>query len=302
MISQNRKFDNISIYWLNIYSNYQSSISIGLNENTVEWRLKHIRGFLKFMTKLNITCNNFQIKYVYEYLSSLEKLSPRTREHRAVCIRFFLNYLYELKYIVISGKTILPKIKCNKSSKIISYYSNEEISKLLNQIDNKLDLAFISLIVYLGIRTTDIVKLTLDNFNWKENTMSIVQSKTNIINSLPLIEEVKYPLIDYLKNYRPLSDNKIFFLNETNMPINDKYIYYSINKYFLKARIDITNKHHGAHSLRHSLATGMINENQSIYTISTILGHSNIDDTKVYAKVNTKSLKKISLEVPAWKN
>lgn len=304
MISQIKNI-HINNYWNNLYDMYKNSLDFNLKKDTIDWRLKNIRGFLTYLSESNIKCKNLKPEYVYEYLSSLENYSARTREHRAVCIRFFLNFLNENNLINISGSKLLPHIRCNKEEKITSYYTNDEISKLLSAVDindenYKLNFSILSLFIYYGIRLRDVLELKLQNINWNENKIQFIQSKTNFINSIYLIDEVKYPLLDYLKNERITTDNDYIFIKKNGTRINDKYVYYLLSKCFKLAKIDISNRRHGAHSLRHSLATNMINENENIYVISKVLGHSNIDDTKVYSKLNYEKLKKVSLEVPSW--
>ena len=306
MISQ-KKVDIIKTHWYSYYKKYQLSLdSTNLKNATIEWRLKHIRGFINFITSQKIGCKNLVPTDVYNYLSSSADSSPRTLEHRAVCIRFFLNYLFKKKVIHFNGTTILPKIHCNKESKIISYYSDTEMNSLLSAIDNqgykgKLDLAILSLLVYYGLRLQDVINLKEEDFHWQENILVITQSKNNHINSFPLIDEVKYPVLDYLKNCRKQISKGFLFIKEDDTRINDHYVYNIINRYFSLAHINVKNRKHGAHSLRHSLGTSMINHNENIYTISRILGHSNINDTKVYTKLELNKLKRVSLEVPEWK-
>lgn len=305
MISQ-KKFNGFNKYWKDLYDNYYLSLDQNLKLETKEWRLKHIRGFIKYSVSRKIKCNNLKATDVYDYLSSLENYCLRTREHRAVCIRLFLNYLNSKNLIEFTGKLILPKIHCNKESKIISYYTDNEIKKILNAIDinainGKLDLSIMSLLIYYGIRSKDIINLRLTDIDWKNNYITINQSKTNYFNILPLIDNVKYPILDYLKNERKMSNEDFLFIKDNHFRIDDHYIYSMVNKYFKLANIDTNNKRHGSHSLRHSLATSMINHGEDIYSISRILGHTDINDTKIYSKLELQKLKIVSLEVPKWK-
>lgn len=250
--------------------------------------VKKIRGFLKYLSLLNIDCNNLTHKNVYDYLSSLENYSARTREHRAICVRFFLNFLNDNLLINFNGSKILLHIRCNKEERIINYYTDEEIKKILssidiNEINGKLNFSLLTLFTYYGIRLRNVINLKLEDINWNEETICFIQCKTNYITSLPLIDEVKYPMLDFLKNERIRTSSNYIFIRNKGLKINNHYVYYIINKYLKKANIDINNKKHGAHSLRHSLATNLINSNEDIYTISKILGHSNIDDTKIYS-------------------
>lgn len=287
------------------YSNYVSKLL--LTNNTLEWRLKHIRDFLHYLSCNNIKLKDLKITNIYDYMQTLEKKSLKTREHRAVCIRLFLNYLYSKKITNFDGKDVFPKIKCYKESSTISYYSKDEIIALINSVDikeknGKRDFIILLLFSKLGLRLNDVRKLRLDEISWKDNTIKIVQSKNNWINVLPFDNDIRYALIEYIKYERSISNLPYVFLKDENSIYNYHLFYDVVNKYFIKAKIDTQNKRHGPHSLRHSLGTSLMNDNNSIYEISNILGHSCVEDTKPYIKTNINELKKISLEVPTWKN
>lgn len=120
-----------------------------------------------------------------------------------------------------------------------------------------------------------------------------------MILTLPLIDQVKYPLLDYLKNIRKsINDDYIFITNYA--PIgryNSKSFQDMVTKYMDKANINYSNKHHGTHSLRHSLASNLLKENIPITTISSVLGHSTIKTTEQYLTIDINNLKELSLEV-----
>ena len=294
--------------WLKEYQDYSIYLKkIDISKDTIDWRLKHIRGFLYYLQSSNIAINCIKPNNVYSYIASLKNLSARTVEHRGICIRFFLNWLFDTKKISINGNSILPNIKCNKNEKLITYYTVEELKKLLNAINinkenGKRDLAIMLLFIRLGMRQRDVQTLKLDSIKWNENKMIILQSKTNYSITYPLIVEIRYALIDYLKNERPISKSPYVFIDNNSQIYSDHFFYNLVNKYFTKAKINIKGKKHGAHSIRHSLAMSLLNHGNSLYEISSILGHKNINDTITYTKVDIKQLKIISLEVPTWKN
>ena len=69
-------------------------------------------------------------------------------------------------------------------------------------------------------------------------------------------------------------------------------------EWMLAARIDISTRKHGPHSLRHSLAINLFENGESPSVISEILGHSNLLTTMSYVKVDLKHLRQCALEVP----
>lgn len=291
-----------------IYSNYKQYLSkINLSSETQDWRLKHIRGFLKLVDDKNAQLKNISSEFVYDYMMSIQNLSVKSREHRAVCIRLFLNYLYENGYSRIKGNVVFPKIKNIKESTLPSYYTIDEISKMISIVNikeknGKRDLCVLLLFSKLGLRVNDVRNLKFENILWNSNEIQIVQSKTNWLNVLPMDNTIRYALIDYLKNDRPKSNSNYIFINN-NGEIYDDHIFYNIvRKYLINSGINTTGKRKGPHSIRHSLAKSILDDNNGINTVSNLLGHTSTNSTKIYLKLNYKELKKISLEVPKWEN
>ena len=65
--------------------------------------------------------------------------------------------------------------------------------------------------------------------------------------------------------------------------------------------MNINGRKHGFHSLRHSFSKSLLNEDISLYSISNILGHKDIETTMYYMDIDTSKLKELALEVPLVK-
>ena len=201
---------------------------------------------------------------------------------------------------------VFPIIKRNKKNKIISSYTKEELEKLLNVVDittktGKFQKLILVLLIYYGLRASDIVNLKFKNINWETNTISIIQEKTKHDLTLPLVDEVKYSLLDYIKNARNVSLDKDYIITTLYAPYrkyNPGALENHITTLMNKAGIDYSNKNHGPHAFRHSLATNMINNNVPIEKIKEILGHKNIRSTAIYITKDSTHLRKLTLEVP----
>lgn len=70
-----------------------------------------------------------------------------------------------------------------------------------------------------------------------------------------------------------------------------------ITKYIKLANVDITGRHHGMHSLRHSAASRMLNRGVPLNIISETLGHSSMEVTEKYLKISMEQLRSAGLEV-----
>ena len=312
MNTQNIKIQNrnevnkLSKCYESVLNNYkQYLLNKQLREKSVISYIDNTKPFLFFMMMNNIKISKLTKNDVYNYINTLNNYSIVTKTDRLYCVRYFVDYLYAIELICFNGHNALPKIVSHHDTTLTSYYSTDEITRLLNSIDTSdtkgnRDYLIISLIVYLGLRTSDIVNLKFENINFENNTINIIQHKTSKPLSLPLIDEVKYPLLDYIKNYRGNSDSNYIFLSV--IPpfdrLQGKMLKNDITKYLKKANIDIGNRKHGPHALRHSLSNSLLREDVPLEIISEILGHRNISATQKYISIDVKNLKVLSLEVP----
>lgn len=123
-------------------------------------------------------------------------------------------------------------------------------------------------------------------------------SQTGEPITLPLPTDVGWAVIDYLKNGRPVSDAPEIFLRAVAPYVSLQNFDNILIKHMRKAGIPLDSiKHHGLHSLRHSLATHMLDEGIPITSIQGVLGHINADSTQKYIGVNVRQLRSCALEV-----
>ena len=147
----------------------------------------------------------------------------------------------------------------------------------------------------LGLRIGDIRDLQLSAIDWQACTLTIVQNKTKEPLTLPLPA-----VIDYLKNGRPATDSKNIFVR--HVPPYDGFavtsnLYNIIAKALSRAGIPCDGKPSGFHTLRHSVATHLLQGGVEAATISDILGHTSPETVRHYLQADTASLRKCALEV-----
>ena len=75
-----------------------------------------------------------------------------------------------------------------------------------------------------------------------------------------------------------------------------------VSKYFTLAGIDISKRKHGPHALRHSLASNLLANNTPMHIIKDVLGHTNLNTTRVYLNIDFNTLLNFALEVPYENN
>ena len=258
-----------------------------------ERKLWVIAKFLNYLSTCDIpSIANLEISHVSNYINKISiQYAPESIRIQKTVLRETLDYLYNKNHITFSGRTAFPLIKKDNRRKLLTTYTLEEITKILNVIDTssangKEVYCIISLIAFLGLRVGDVINLKFDNIDWENNQINIVQQKTNQHLTLPLIDEVKFPLLDYLKNGRHPSIDKDYILTTLYAPYtrikSNSTVHRALSRAMDLAGVNYEGKHHGAHALRHSLATNMINNNVPISAISQVLNR------KLYPSDNCK--------------
>lgn len=272
-------------------------------------KISTLAKLVNYLYENNITdFKDVQISNISNYIDLVsKKYAKETIRTMKTALREILNWLYQKNIISFNGKSAFPLIKTDTRDKMLSTYTEEEIKKILESIDvsnsyGKCAYLVISLLAYYGLRAGDIINLKLENIDFANNSIKIIQRKTNKELILPLIDEVKFPLLDYLKNGKNSSADKEYIFSTIYAPYtkfnNTSSIYLIVSKAMKNAGINFENRRHGPHALRHSLATNMINNNVPISAISNVLGHSSTKTTEIYITKDTTHLRELTLEVP----
>lgn len=295
-----------------IYENLLSeyliySKSKKLSERTINFKKIIVIKFLNNIYYQEIfKIRDLTAQNIYQYLINLKDYSDSTKAAILFVLRDFLEFIHKNGYTKKAFNKLFPIIRSNKSENNISYYKVDEIKKIIKLIDTttkigKRDYLVILLATYLGMRIGDIRKLKTENIFWDKKTIEYIQQKTNVPIQLPLLENIKFALLDYLKNSRPENNSTYIFIRyrAPNIPYTvENAFYYIINKYMKLADIDISNRKHGFHSMRHSLASNLLKNNVTIPVITGILGHKSSNTTKKYLSIDIEQLRSLALEVP----
>lgn len=249
--------------------------------------------------------NNPSEEKLINYLDKCNKTKKaitNTIDNRMIL--HFLTLCYEEKYISLSILNTWPNSFPNRScSNIPSQYSTKEIKELLTTAydfqyeDCHLrNYAILCLIAYTGLRASDVCNLKFSDINWNDCKINIIQQKTQKALLLPLISQIGNPIVNYITKERPKTSIDNIFVTEKGKKMIPQIIATIVNRYFRASNININDKHYGAHSLRHSVASTLINKGTPIYDIAKTLGHSDTRCVSIYAKVNMSNLKKCVLE------
>ena len=289
------------------YNNHLIKIR-GLTQATCDGCLRGARIFLRWYREQHPGCalGDLLGSDVMNFVIEAFGWTHTTTWKKRICcdVRSFLRYLRWEGIISLELDRVIPSIPHWRLARIPRHLRWTQVRKLIDSIntdtaEGKRDKAIILLIASLGLRAKEVYSLQFSHIMWKSSEIRFPSTKSSRERVLPLTSEVGEALTDYILNGRPeVEVDKVFISHKAPVGpyASAGSISSIIRKRLRQAKIKAPSP--GAHMLRHSLATRMINNGVSISNIANILGHTSIKTTAIYTKVDVKHLASVAL--PFW--
>ena len=287
---------------LNQYMTYMRHEQ-GLAETTIKSRLHLLRDFLKeiantcnFLTEITpLTIDEILIKK-----HDVDNHSRRSVQNYATVIRSFLKYQSNINQCHPKLADTVKAPRVYKYESLPSSPSWDDVKLILkstegNQPTSIRDRAILMLLSIYGLRCSEVVKLRLDDIDWRNELLYLKRAKTSRPQTFPLSLSVGNALLRYIKEVRPnhCSLKEVFTCRRSPYrPLSNPGIYQIVNRRMKPLELAI--KHHGPHALRHACASHLINEGVTLKEISDQLGHLRLEATRIYTKVDLSSLRQIA--------
>lgn len=214
-------------------------------------------------------------------------LSDSLKSNLFIILKASIDYGVKKKY---RKKLIVEKIQFKKNKNEITYFTKKEEELLVDYLTNNMNLRNLSILLglFLGIRVGEICGLRWSDLDFINNTLSVNRtaqriknlddessSKTKLVVDKPKTESsirvIPLPeiLVSILRKYKQENDCYVF-TNNTIIPKDPR----AVEKYFASVLKRVGIKELNFHSLRHTFATRLREQNVDIKVISELLGHS----------------------------
>jgi site-specific recombinase XerD len=224
-------------------------------------------------------------------------------QHLVTALRAFLRYLRHTGRISINLAACVPSVANWSFSTLPKCLLPDEVERILDRCERgtsrgRRDYAILLLLARLGLRAGEVAALTLDDVDWEQGHLT-VRSKGGRWTRLPIPDDVGNAISDYLKNGRPSCADRRVFIREL-APRRGFSASTCVSALVRSAliRSGIESERKGAHLFRHSLATEMLRKDLSLREIGEVLRHRSPDTTRLYAKVDLRSLEGLALPWP----
>lgn len=198
-------------------------------------------------------------------------------------IRCFNELVLDIN--VSRSKFPLVKFKQNQ----ISIFSDEEIQLLLNHADLRLK-TMIFLGIDCGLRVSEVANLKISDIHSKEGFILIRESKRGKSRKVKLSDQCLHILRQYWKVYRPID---YFFPSPQKNKEGQPIVHQCINHLFrdLLKKVNLSEKNYCFHSLRHTYATHMLEDDCDIFLLKKLLGHDSFSSTARYVHFTSHDIK-----------
>ncbi len=218
-------------------------------------------------------------------------------------LRSLLKHLHRTGRIAVdlSQHIIAPLLYAYEG--IPSALSSDQISIVLEFVRKDRspmglrDHAILQLLAVYGLRAGEIIRLRLEDVDWRGDVLHIRRSKTGDRSRLPLFETVGEALIDYLRHGRPETDVREIFVRTRAPYVPMVRIYNEVSRRLEAAGITPSGKR-GPHIFRHARAVSLLRASVPRKLIGDVLGHRSTESTIPYLKLATEDLRAIALEIP----
>lgn len=226
--------------------------------------------------------------------------SPHTMNVRYQSLNVFFKWCIQKGVISQNPLTNIPKprlprkapkaLKKEQAVKIYEYIQLEQLSQNYKypMFQKRFEVAVIATYLFTGIRLTELIDLRLEHISLDEKLITIIEGKGMKDRVVPIPFELDRVLKLYLEERNKTGILSPYFFSSQRY---QGKLSVSVIKRLVKKIKEGTGIDFSVHKLRHTFATMMINAKCDIYSLSKMLGHSDVKTTQIYLTAEHHKLK-----------
>ena len=287
------------------YQQYLTALR-GLAPGTIADHLATVSEFLQFMAEkrpamsLGLLTPRELEAFVQQVAA---RVSRATLQHVVAHLRSFLRWLAARGAARQGLESQIDTPRVYRQEQLPRALRWDTVRALLESIDRRTaigrrDYAMLLLVATYGLRSSEIVALTLDDFVWRQGELRVPRRKVDGVLTLPLTDDAGNAVLDYIRHGRPTLPTRVLFLRVR--PPAGLLKPTAVTEVF-QTRVrhsGLTIPFQGPHCLRHSLAVQLLREGVSLKAIGDVLGHRSLESTCLYLRLATEDLREVALDLP----
>ncbi len=268
---------------------------------------RDLEQFELFLGGGEIGFSTIQKKHLSSCLKSLKDqgLNAKSLSRKISTLRLFFKYLNEHHHVPnIAKNLVFPKIDQN----LPTYLTQAEIEQLLLAANKDLspkgvrNKVMLYLLYATGMRVSELVSMTVDQILFDTGFLKIL-GKGSKERHIPLPRNILELLHYYLDHIYPtllpekalvLQQKKQYLFaalyNNQIKPLSRQSLWLNLRKILQHAGIT---KNISPHSLRHSLATHLLQQGADLRSLQMLLGHQSLSTVQIYTHLGDAQIRKI---------
>jgi integrase/recombinase XerD len=216
-------------------------------------------------------------------------------------LRSFFAYLVFSRRILPAAVPARPSIATGGRGGAMDYLEPAELQQLLGTFDQRTklgrrDYALATCLARLGLRAGEVARLQLADLDWRQGRLHLRRTKGRRARVLPLPPAVGSAVAKYLQRARPATGGRHVFASATGAPLSGGAISAVIRQ--AVRQMGLVKRPAGAHLLRHTLATHLVQRGVPLKAIADVLGHRDLNTTLRYAQVHRPRLLEVAQPWP----
>ena len=279
----------------------------GVSQATITIRRWMVRPFLQYIGRRATPSRLRRLgaKRIHDYIIRHSSgLTRASRKHLTSSLRSFLRFAHVRGYLPRDLVHAVPVLATWRLAHLPRGLSWEQVKRLLKAPDRRTavgrrDYAMILLVATYGVRIGQVTALRRQDIRWHEQTIAFAPSKGGKALKFPLETSVAEALLAYVRRDRGTApfDEVFLTIRGPRRPFGvNNHLGAALKTYYQRA--GITAMVIGTNSIRHAVATRLLEQGSSIKTIADLLGHRHIETTYIYTKVDLTQLRTLAGQWP----
>ncbi len=243
------------------------------SEHTRKSYAKDIKKFVEFSGVTDVSQIQLINLITYRDFLKAEKASPATINRRLSSIKSLLSWCKAQGLIATNPGDSLKLSKVFQTQPTLAF-SDQEVLKLLDEVENKKHALVLAILLNLGLRRSELTGLKwTDVMSDRGHRVIRVVGKGNKQRTLPITDNLWKYFEDYAREALPSPDD---YVAGGSQPMNPATVYKIVRKYADQAGIT---KRVGAHSCRATVISHLLEKSVSPRNVADFAGHSSINTT-----------------------
>lgn len=308
MLGQDRRQATLPRGWIGgLLRRYQEHLGNvrGLAPATIWSHLTYSRAMLSRLKARRISqFMGWTPELIEQDVSREGRFAPSRGRNVGWCARSFLRFLEQEGLVRRSLADAVPTVARWRLASLPATLRREEVDRLLRAADRntplgRRDHAMVLCMAELGLRASDVAKLEISGVDFAFGVLRLQQRKEREAAVLPMTRRLCSALRTYLRHGRPSCTSPAVFVRHY-APLGKPITPIGVCQVTLRlaSRAGLRHRVGGTHILRRSLASQMLNAGASLKQIADFLGHTSIDTTSLYAKVDLATLSRVAMPWP----